>query len=134
MPPARAHSGVRWNASPEPFGGAILPPVRILGALVVCALLLGGCQSSRSWQEGCPGIYSGVRFYLDIRDEVPWDGKVFFTIDLIPTSIVDTLALPVTAFLKPKRPLGGFPVGCRWANPSARERRTQRLAPPTVKS
>ena len=93
--------------------------MRILGALVVCALLLGGCQSSRSWQEGCPGIYSGVRFYLDIRDEVPWDGKVFFTIDLIPTSFVDTLALPVTAFQQPKLPRGGFPIGCRWATPAA---------------
>jgi len=113
---------------------AILQRVRRLAVLAFGALLLVGCQSTRSWQQGCPGIYSGVRYYADIRPEVPWDGQIFFTIDLIPTSIVDTLALPVTAFLKPKRPPGGFPVGCRWMNPTAREHRTQRLAPPTVKS
>ena len=134
MAPRRTDRSEARRAAPSPVARAILRRVRRLAVLAFGALLLVGCQSTRSWQQGCPGIYSGVRYYADIRPEVPWDGRIFFTIDLIPTSIVDTLALPVTAFLKPKRPLGGFPVGCRWANPRARERRTQRLAPPTVKS
>jgi len=60
-------------------------------------------------------VYSGARYYADITPTVPFDGKVFFTLDLIPTLLVDTLALPVTAFSEPKRPAGGFVVGCRWA-------------------
>ncbi len=120
--------------APRPIGGAIFPRVRTLGALVIGALLLVGCQSTRSWQQGCPGIYSGVRYYADIRSEVPWDGRVFFTIDLIPTSIVDTLALPVTAFQKPEIPEGGFPIGCRWANSIARVYRIQRPVAARAKS
>ena len=80
-------------------------------------LLLTSCQSTRSWQEGCPGVYSGARYYADIVPTVPFDGKVFFTLDLIPTLVVDTLALPVTAFADPKPPAGGFVIGCRWADP-----------------
>lgn len=108
--------------------------MRRLSALVFGALLLVGCQSTRSWQQGCPGIYSGVRYYADIRSEIPWDGRLFFTIDLIPTAVVDTLALPVTAFANPRLPTGGFPVGCRWAGPRGRQSRTRHLDPPTGKS
>ena len=87
------------------------------GVVAACLVLwLLGCQSARSWEQGCPGVYSGVRYYNDQRPELPWDGKVFFTIDLLPTVAVDTLALPVTAFAKPEKPKGGFPVGCKWAS------------------
>ena len=113
---------------------AILARMQHLGILAVCALLVAGCQSTRSWQQGCPGIYSGVRYYADIRKDIPWDGRVYFTIDLIPTSIIDTLALPVTAFLTPKPPVGRFPVGCRWARPSALDRRSQHPDPARTKS
>lgn len=130
----RTHRGEGRRAAPGPVSQAILPRVRRLAVLAFGALLLVGCQSTRSWQQGCPGIYSGVRYYADISSDVPWDGRVFFTIDLIPTSIVDTLALPATAFVKPSPPPGGFPVGCRWANPSGRQRRTQHVAPALAKS
>jgi uncharacterized protein YceK len=82
---------------------------------VALALCLVGCQSTRSWQQGCPDVYSGVKYYSDQMPHLPVDGKIFFSIDLLPTLVVDTLALPVTAFLEPERPPGGFPVGCQWA-------------------
>jgi uncharacterized protein YceK len=82
--------------------------------LALCPALLG-CQSIRSWQQGCPGVYSGVKYYRNQVGELPFDGRVFFTVDLLPTLLVDTLALPFTAFAEPERPRGGFPVGCKWA-------------------
>lgn len=89
----------------------------ILVALALSALLLTSCQATRSWQDGCPGVYSGARYYNDITPTVPLDGKIFFTLDLIPTLLLDTLAIPVTAFLDHDRPKGGYVVGCRWADP-----------------
>jgi uncharacterized protein YceK len=86
-----------------------------MAILATGLLLLSSCQATRSWQGGCPDIYSGARYYADITPTVPFDGKVFFTLDLIPTLVVDTLALPVTAFADLKPPTGGFAVGCRWA-------------------
>lgn len=81
------------------------------------AIALSGCQSIRSWQQGCAGVYSGARYYAAQTPELPFDGRVFFTFDLIPTLLVDTLALPVTAFLDPRPPPQGFTPGCRWAQP-----------------
>jgi uncharacterized protein YceK len=75
-----------------------------------------GCASWRSWSHGCPGVYSGVRFSRERMDQVPLDGKIFFALDFPLTAIVDTLALPATAFADPKRPTSGFPPGCRWAS------------------
>lgn len=86
-------------------------------------LLASGCQSMRSWSEGCADVYSGARYYAEITPTVPFDGKVFFTLDLIPTLVVDTLALPVTAFAEPEPPPGGFVVGCEWADPRGPRRR-----------
>lgn len=67
--------------------------------------------------EGCPGIYSGTRYYGDQIRELPFDGKIFFTIDIPLTLIADTLALPATAFVDREQPRGGFARGCRWAEP-----------------
>ena len=89
----------------------------ILVACALGALLLTSCQATRSWQDGCPGVYSGARYYSDITPTVPLDGKLFFTLDLIPTLVLDTLAIPVTAFVKREKPTGGYVVGCRWADP-----------------
>ena len=86
-----------------------------VASLLACTLLLASCQSSRSWTQGCPAPYSGARYFADITPTVPFDGKVFFMLDLLPTLIVDTLALPVTSFAEPERPRAGFAVGCRWA-------------------
>lgn len=82
---------------------------------LILALSVMGCQTTRSWNHGCPGIYSGLRFYADQFESLPFDGKVFFTIDAPLSAIVDTLSLPVTAFAKPQRPIEGFVRGCRWA-------------------
>jgi uncharacterized protein YceK len=83
--------------------------------LALGLMALAGCQSMRSWQEGCAGIYSGVRYYREQTPELPFDGRVFFTFDLLPTTLLDTLALPVTAFVDPKQPSQGYALGCRWA-------------------
>ena len=76
--------------------------------------LLCGCQTSRSFDEGCPGVYSGVRYYADQVSEVPLDGKIFFTLDLPLSAVTDTLLLPVTFFVEPERPNLGWIAGCRW--------------------
>ena len=85
-----------------------------VGLVVLLLLALPGCQSVRSW-EHCPGIYSGLRYYGDQFPELPADGKVFFTLDLPLTTVVDTLAIPVTAFTELEQPRAGYPIGCRWA-------------------
>jgi uncharacterized protein YceK len=87
-------------------------------ALPLLALVLSaspGCQSLRSWDQSCPGVYSGARFFGDQIGELPWDGKIFFSLDLPLTLVVDTLSLPVTAFAERRRPPMGWVVGCRWA-------------------
>jgi len=89
----------------------------ILREVVVLLLLalLSGCQTSRSFDQGCPGVYSGVRYYADQIGGMPLDGKVFFTFDLPFSAVIDTLLLPATVFIEPEKPDLGWPVGCRWA-------------------
>ena len=85
---------------------------------LVCGLAsisLLGCQTGRSWEDGCPGVYSGVRYYGEQVGELPFDGKIFFTLDLPLTAVADTALLPVSVFMKPKRPKYGFSPGCTWA-------------------
>ena len=90
------------------------PLLLVLG--LASLLALGpGCASFRSWDKGCADIYSGVRFSRERSKEVPFDGKIFFALDLPFSALADTLALPFTAFADPKRPPGGFVSGCRWA-------------------
>jgi uncharacterized protein YceK len=95
------------------FGTARRRVVRSVAPLVAFALL--GCQTARSFDHGCPGIYSGVRFYADQVGTVPFDGKIFFTLDLPLSAVFDTLLTPATAFVDRKTPPGGWVVGCRWA-------------------
>jgi len=87
---------------------------RWVAALLLVALT--GCQTTRSWSDGCPGAYSGVRYFVSQQDSLPWDGKVFFTLDLPLTVVFDTLVLPVSAWIKPKQPPSGWVPGCRWAD------------------
>jgi hypothetical protein len=47
--------------------------------------------------------------------ELPVDGKVFFTLDLPLIAVSDATLLPVSVFMKPKRPNYGFPHECTWA-------------------
>ncbi len=90
----------------------------MLLAALVASLGAWGCASSRSWGQGCPGIYSGLRYSSEIRREIPFDGKVFYVLDLPFSALADTLAVPFTAFADPVRPERGFPLGCRWARRS----------------
>jgi uncharacterized protein YceK len=83
---------------------------------VVLPISIAGCQTTRSWNEGCPGVYSGVRYFASQRGSLPWDGKVFFTLDLPLTAVVDTLLLPASAWVDPVKPRGGWNLGCRWAD------------------
>ena len=59
-------------------------------------------------------MYSGVRFYNALMPETPFDGKVFFTLDLPFTAVADTLLLPATFFVEPRKPPTGWTRGCRW--------------------
>ena len=83
--------------------------------LLIAASSLLGCQTGRSWTEGCPGVYSGVRYFEDHVGELPLDGRIFFVLDLPLSAAMDTVLLPATVFMKPKRPSHGFAPGCRWA-------------------
>jgi hypothetical protein len=47
--------------------------------------------------------------------QLPVDGKIFFTFDLPITIAADTALLPMSVFMKPERPTGGFASGCKWA-------------------
>ena len=76
--------------------------------------LLCGCQTSRSFEQGCPGVYSGVRYYTNQVSGIPLDGKIFFTLDLPLSAVTDTLLLPATFFVEPDRPETGWLAGCRW--------------------
>ena len=86
-----------------------------LAVLIAASTLTTACQTTRSFDQGCPGIYSGVRYYNDQLGNLPADGKVFFTLDLPLSAVLDTLLLPATAFAKPTKPPLGWPEGCRWA-------------------
>ncbi len=83
---------------------------------VVLPISIAGCQTWRSWDEDCPGVYSGVRYFSSQRDSLPWDGKVFFALDLPLTVVVDTLLLPASAWVDPVTPRSGWNLGCRWAD------------------
>jgi uncharacterized protein YceK len=90
----------------------------VLKQLSIAVLLLisiAGCQTTHSWNHDCPGVYSGVRYFASQRDSLPWDGKVFFTLDLPLTAVLDTLLLPASAFVDPVEPESGWVPGCRWA-------------------
>ena len=89
---------------------------RIKRWLIAVALLSStvGCQTMRSWND-CPGVYSGVRYFGSQQPTLPWDGKVFFFLDLPLTVVADTLLLPASVFVDRRRPEGGWVPGCRWA-------------------
>jgi uncharacterized protein YceK len=86
-----------------------------LGTLIAASVLSVGCQTTRSFDQGCPGIYSGVRYYNDQIGDLPADGRLFFTLDLPLSAVLDTLLLPATAFMEQEKPPLGWPVGCQWA-------------------
>jgi uncharacterized protein YceK len=87
----------------------------VTAAAVLLLIVASGCQTTRSFDQGCPGVYSGLRYYGDQFDEVPFDGKIFFTLDVPLSAITDTLVLPFMFAVDRERPLLGWPIGCRWA-------------------
>lgn len=90
---------------------------RIKRWLIAVVLLssTAGCQTTRSWNDECPGVYSGVRYFGSQQPTLPWDGKVFFLVDLPLTVVADTLLLPASAFVNRRTPKAGWVPGCRWA-------------------
>jgi len=60
-------------------------------------------------------VYSGVRYFASQRGSLPWDGKVFFTLELPLTLVADTILLPASAWVDREPPDAGWVVGCRWA-------------------
>jgi len=102
---------------PSPSGGSMGRKRVVLKRVWIAVLLLisiAGCQTMRSWSDNCPGVYSGVRYFASQRGSLPWDGKVFFTLDLPLTAVVDTLLLPFSAWVDPAEPNSGWVPGCRW--------------------
>lgn len=90
--------------------------MRLVGLLfLIASSSLLGCQTARSWSEGCPGVYSGVRYFQDHVSWLPLDAKIVFLIDLPVSAAMDTVLLPITIFMEPKRPPRGFAHGCEWA-------------------
>ena len=83
---------------------------------VLLLISIAGCQTTRSWTDGCPGVYSGVRYFAGQWNSLPWDGKVFFTLDLPLTVAFDSLWLPASAWADPVKPDSGWVPGCRWAD------------------
>ena len=88
--------------------------VRSLAGMLLLAAC-SGCQTARSFDQGCPGVYSGLRYYGEQIGDLPLDGKFFFTLDVPFSAILDTLVLPGTLFAKPRKPPLGWPQGCHWA-------------------
>ena len=82
---------------------------------LIAASQLLGCQTARSWSEGCPGIYSGVRYFQAEVGYLAFDEKIASLLDLPVSAAVDTVLLPATVFMSPKRPPSGFARGCKWA-------------------
>lgn len=85
-------------------------------AAFAAAALLTGCGTVNSYVNGCGGVYSGFQTdfeYLDSYDEFHdgWDFTVV-GLDIPLSSLVDTVALPVTAFLEPRT---NQTTGCYWA-------------------
>lgn len=90
--------------------------MRLIALLfLIASSSLLGCQTSRSWSEGCPGVYSGVRYFSGHVSWLPMDGKIFFLLDLPLSAATDTVLLPITIFVEPERPPNGFAPGCEWA-------------------
>ena len=81
---------------------------------LIAASSLLGCQTSRSWSWGCPGVYSGVRYFQEQVSYLPFDEKIASLLDLPVSAVADTVLLPGTVFMKPKRPPHGFARGCKW--------------------
>jgi len=90
--------------------------MRLVGLqFLIASSSLLGCQTIRSWSDGYPGVYSGVRYFEDHVSWLPLDGKIFFLTDLLVSAAMDTVLLQITIFMEPKRPPRSFARGCKWA-------------------
>ena len=50
-----------------------------LAAVIAASALVAGCQTARSFDQGCPGLYSGVRYYGSQIGDLPADGAMTVT-------------------------------------------------------
>jgi uncharacterized protein YceK len=103
----------RWHLRRIYDGGTRMRWTRLLFLIAASSLI--GCQTARSWSEGCLGVYSGVRYFQDHVSHLPVDEKVFVLLDLPVSAAVDTALLPATIFMRPGPPLHRTAPGCRWA-------------------
>jgi len=96
----------------KPIRAAALAPVLAL------VLLASGCATVASLDEGCTGVYSGVKYNRGYEEAgvVPWSEQplqqVFLLVDLPFSAVLDTVLLPYTAFAKPRHRSAPGP-GCQ---------------------
>jgi hypothetical protein len=64
--------------------------------------------------RGLSASILGVRDLEDHLGELPTDGRIFLVVDLPVSAAIDTVLLPATAFMKPRRPSQGFAACFRW--------------------
>ena len=103
-------------AMKKPFSATALAALVALVATVTGGLLTG-CATFASLNDGCPGVYSGVKYNraYEETDNLTWrrdpDQELLLLLDLPFSAALDTVLLPYTAFAQPrKRPAGG--AGC----------------------
>jgi uncharacterized protein YceK len=87
-----------------------------LVAVIAAAALLSGCGTINSYANGCGGKYSGLYTdleylgtYREFHDAADFSQVGF---DVLLSTVLDTVALPVTAFLEPS---ANNTYGCNWA-------------------
>jgi uncharacterized protein YceK len=82
---------------------AMKRPLRVAALLALG--LLTGCSTLASLNEGCPGVYSGVKYNraFEESDVVTWrktpDQQVILLVDLPLSAALDTILLPFTWFV-----------------------------------
>jgi uncharacterized protein YceK len=55
-----------------------------------------------------------VRYFQNDASYLPFDERIAALMDLPVSAAFDTVLLPVSVFMKPKRPSYGFSRGCQW--------------------
>lgn len=93
--------------------------VRASGLAAVLALVLSSsCATVTSLNEGCPGVYSGVKYNRGFEDSdlVTWKEQplqeLYLLVDLPFSAVLDTVLLPYTYFATPRGPAAPGP-GCK---------------------
>lgn len=84
----------------------------------IVALLVSGCATVASLNDGCVGTYSGIAYNRGVArsDLVSWQEspaqELFLLVDLPFSAVLDTIMLPYTAFASPSHHPAAGP-GCK---------------------